>query len=839
MSRITDGDFDQMLDELIEETKQVPLAEKPKNKGGRPKGAKNKTNEERMLEALEKRDEAVERQIAQQEKAEKRRAEKKAAEAAKKPPAWRFDPSDIEEFDKQYAVAQWWKGMQEKCNAAFLPLFFVDSRYLVLKGGAGSGKSIFVGQKICERVTTEEGHRVLVCRKVARTLRQSCFAQIVDQLSRYHPDVKVSKNQSDMVIKIEDTGSEILFAGLDDTEKLKSIYNITDVWIEEASEVEESDFLELDRRMRADSKYYKHTLSIAARVIETLGRAADPIFEMSMLDGIMSALDSYESGAQKVSDIAFSAVESYLGQFIPTLFGQLARSVDPVKRSTYSSKDAVLTKTIEQAGRRLIAKIPWASKYLKPVIDRTGKETAQVNTNGFVRVLAQFVSPSNLAFDQFTGVDDELLRLYDLFGETDVLPKSVPSSITNNKQTYNLSSEEYTQYSVILGSQTYTNLETLFASEEYKGMSDEDKKEAAAEIINEAQKEAKASFLDGRGVFNFVRQSTKAEKAEHIRVSSLSDAEKIAQFRSIMTDEQNKVLDELASTGNGWKEIDLLDCYAQYATIDKREDLTANEKRVELAKYITQSAQFNYLTAAQVDKFMNSFGYSSGFKADETSYEKFVKAGLSLKGAESMSNALLALADQEGNTTDAQKFAAISKANATNAEKWTALETLYAKDESLMIDFEAMQQAGASADTYVKTYTKFNEIEKEAKKHKDDDTYEGASYYKYKYLAESGMSAKEIGAIYKNMGGLTNADGIEKLKSLEDAGIGYDVIVQYKYKTALLTADKDKNGKTISGSKKEKVLREINALPITSAQKDALYLYAGYTSKDIRKAPWH
>lgn len=581
------------------------------------------------------------------------------------------------------------------------------------------------------------------------------------------------------------------------------------------------------------------TLSIAARVIETLGRAADPIFEMSMLEGIMSALDSYESGAQKVSDIAFSAVESYLGQFIPTLFGQLARSVDPVKRSTYSSKDAVLTKTIEQAGRRLIAKIPWASKYLKPVIDRTGKETAQVSTNGFVRVLAQFVSPGNLAFDQFTGVDDELLRLYDLFGETDVLPKSVPSSITNNKQTYNLSSEEYTQYSVILGSQTYTNLETLFASEEYKGMSDEDKKEAAAEIINEAQKEAKASFLDGRGVFNFVRQSTKAEKAEHIRVSSLSDAEKIAQFRSIMTDEQNKVLDELASTGNGWKEIDLLDCYAQYATIDKREDLTANEKRVELAKYITQSAQFNYLTAAQVDKFMNSFGYSSGFKADETSYEKFVKAGLSLKGAESMSNALLALADQEGNTTDAQKFAAISKANATNAEKWTALETLYAKDESLMIDFEAMQQAGASADTYVKTYTKFNEIEKEAKKHKDDDSYEGASYYMLKYLAESGMSAKEIGAIYKNMGGLTNADGIEKLKSLEDAGIGYDVIVQYKYKTALLTADKDKNGKTISGSKKDKVLRVINSLPITSAQKDALYLYADYSSKDIRKTPWH
>lgn len=253
MSNLSDSEFDKLLDELLEE-------EKPIKKTGRPRGSKNKTAAERIQEAIEQRDESVRRFIDRQEKAEAKAAAKKAEREARTPPRWRFDPSDIEDFERQYAVALWWKKMKERCNDAFLPLLFVDSRYLVMKGGAGSGKSIFAGQKILERVTTEPGHRVLVCRKVARTLRQSCFAQLTDQLSKYYPDVKVSKNQSDMVIRIESTGSEILFAGLDDPEKLKSIYEITDVWIEEASEVEEADFLELDRRMRAKSDYYKQMI---------------------------------------------------------------------------------------------------------------------------------------------------------------------------------------------------------------------------------------------------------------------------------------------------------------------------------------------------------------------------------------------------------------------------------------------------------------------------------------------------------------------------------------------------------------------------------------------------
>mgnify|MGYP002508345844 CR=1 FL=1 len=58
-----------------------------------------------------------------------------------------------------------------------------------------------------------------------------------------------------MRIKFQN-GSEILFAGLDDVEKLKSIYDITGIWIEEASELLEGDFNQLDIRLRTVTPYY-------------------------------------------------------------------------------------------------------------------------------------------------------------------------------------------------------------------------------------------------------------------------------------------------------------------------------------------------------------------------------------------------------------------------------------------------------------------------------------------------------------------------------------------------------------------------------------------------------
>ena len=163
------------------------------------------------------------------------------------------------EIDALADLALWYNALRETCNETFMPLFADTHRYLVLKGGGGSGKSIFAGRKVLERATSEPGHRFLVCRKVARTIRESCFKQLRGQISDHYPDAGAKVNKSDMVITFAN-GSEILFAGLDDVEKLKSIYNITGIWIEEASELLEGDFNQLDIRLRGKTKYYKQII---------------------------------------------------------------------------------------------------------------------------------------------------------------------------------------------------------------------------------------------------------------------------------------------------------------------------------------------------------------------------------------------------------------------------------------------------------------------------------------------------------------------------------------------------------------------------------------------------
>ena len=139
----------------------------------------------------------------------------------------------------QIEVAQWFQNLCATSNKKFIPLFFDEHRFLVLKGGGGSGKSVFAARKLIERAYAEPGHRFLVCRKVAKTLRESCWENILKQLAEYYPG-RYKANVSNMTITC-DTGTKFIFAGLDDVEKLKSIVGITGIWIEEASEIKEED----------------------------------------------------------------------------------------------------------------------------------------------------------------------------------------------------------------------------------------------------------------------------------------------------------------------------------------------------------------------------------------------------------------------------------------------------------------------------------------------------------------------------------------------------------------------------------------------------------------------
>lgn len=141
-------------------------------------------------------------------------------------------------------------------NDNYIPLIENQSRFLILKGGGGSGKSVFASWKICNRTVTEEGHKFLALRKVANTIELSIFAEIKERLSEMGCLSEFDINKTVKTFTHRGTGNQIICLGLDEPEKIKSIKGITGMWIEETTEFEENDLDQLNLRIRGEKKNY-------------------------------------------------------------------------------------------------------------------------------------------------------------------------------------------------------------------------------------------------------------------------------------------------------------------------------------------------------------------------------------------------------------------------------------------------------------------------------------------------------------------------------------------------------------------------------------------------------
>jgi phage terminase large subunit len=142
-------------------------------------------------------------------------------------------------------------------NPVYYDFFQSRDRYAVLVGGAGSAKSFSTAQKILFRTCNEQGHRFLCVRKVADTLSKSIYQLFMDMIIDYGLYYQFKINKSEKRFTHLPTGNEIILTGMDDSEKIKSIAGITGVWCEEATELDESDFNQLELRVRGETRNYK------------------------------------------------------------------------------------------------------------------------------------------------------------------------------------------------------------------------------------------------------------------------------------------------------------------------------------------------------------------------------------------------------------------------------------------------------------------------------------------------------------------------------------------------------------------------------------------------------
>lgn len=123
---------------------------------------------------------------------------------------------------------------------------------ILLLGSASSGKSYFSFQRAIIRCIQDK-RKYLILRKYSTDVRRSCFEDVKSILNKWQLAAKVKINVSTMQITFPN-GSEMLFSGCDDVEKLKSIPNVTDAIFEEASEFSPYDFDQIKIRLRGKGK---------------------------------------------------------------------------------------------------------------------------------------------------------------------------------------------------------------------------------------------------------------------------------------------------------------------------------------------------------------------------------------------------------------------------------------------------------------------------------------------------------------------------------------------------------------------------------------------------------
>ena len=152
--------------------------------------------------------------------------------------------------------------IRPKANKCFKKVNQSKKRYIVMKGSAGSGKSYDTAQNYILRLMNDKGRNLVCIRKSDITNRDSTFAELTGAIYRMFgekADQYWKINSNPLQITFRNNGNKVIFRGMNDEkqrEKLKSITfqrgKLTDVWIEEATEITQADFEIIDDRLRGE-----------------------------------------------------------------------------------------------------------------------------------------------------------------------------------------------------------------------------------------------------------------------------------------------------------------------------------------------------------------------------------------------------------------------------------------------------------------------------------------------------------------------------------------------------------------------------------------------------------
>ena len=659
----------------------------------------------------------------------------------------------------------------------------------------------------------------------------------------------------------------------------------------------------------AIQEYGEGTLDFST-VVEAIANITEPVFNLTMLDGINSAIQTaaYDQ-ATAVTSILTSAATDYFTQGVPTLLGQINRSFfDNTRRTSYVENDSPLPDFLSRAIQSAQMKVPGLSNQMNPYQDAFGR----IEENG--SWWENFFSPGYLEKKSTSPAEAAIESLYNATGDASVLPSKPQKSITVNGETIYLTAQQYTQYVQERGQMSLDALNHLVESSIYKNMDDNTKVKAVQDVYKYADALAKANLSDyepdnwvndvkglvdkGVSIADAISFKAKtsdantAEKADVLLSMGLSAEDERAIYETFASDSRKEDMDSLLGAGVSMDQI--LQAQSMYSTIYGKDE-KASLKASEFSKWLDEQDW----DASQKEALRDSFLYFTMSPVDSTNYDKLTEAGLSEDAAYGIGSLLAELKPEEGkdSITNSQKYLAIAQSSFSDDEKLKAFSAIM--EEGTYNKFKSSLELGGSMQAYAQIMSDISHLKPESGKNSVSD------YQKYMAAAGSDFSEEERMAVLGTLMSDSQYSGLqravmagadletytdllhmtatlepiegetsvsnnekylavvnsnytddEKLATLYgmmdvkayseleeslDAGIGMGDHFQFKIAYSKIEADKDENGESVSrgmGTKQSKVNAYINSLPLTSEQKDALYL-SEYTAANLDKTPWH
>ena len=221
-----------------------------------------------------------------------------------------------------------------------------------------------------------------------------------------------------------------------------------------------------------------NSTGVVDKVLNACVSVLDPVIDNSYLSGLNNTIDQLgnaQTGGEKAATLLTSGFGNYFTQAIPTLSGQLARTIDPTRRSTYTGLTGA-AKNFAYFGQKSENKIPVLSQSNEPYIDVWGNEeknftpaSGESASDYAARAAYNFLSPSYYSESDDDAVSQYVEGLYKSTGDKNVLPKNSSArgytvsvqSPDGDSAEQRLTPQEKTVYAKTSGQTAYDIIDSL------------------------------------------------------------------------------------------------------------------------------------------------------------------------------------------------------------------------------------------------------------------------------------------------------------------------------------------------------------------------------------------